>query len=86
MHTRHVTFKLLKSIPVVISADLIMEEVHRRCTDLMNAAAPVTCGQDIEVPDFMENVDGFFPFGTVPVSFSGAMAAKMATPGAIISG
>lgn len=63
-----------------------MEDVHPRCTDLMNAAAPVTCGQAIDVPDFMENLDGFSPFGTLPNSFVGLMAAKMATPGAIISG
>ena len=64
-----------------------MEEVHLPCTDLTNAAAPVTCGQAIDVPDFTANSDGFIPLGTVPGSvLLGIIAAKMDTPGAIISG
>lgn len=63
-----------------------MEGVHPRCTDITSEAAPVTCGQAIDVPDFMPNWDGFIPIGTFPGSLSGIVAAKMATPGAIISG
>lgn len=74
-------------VPVVINADLIIEELHFLCTDLMNAAAPVTCGQAIDVPDFMAYKDGFFPIGTLPGSLLlGITAAKMPTPGAITSG
>lgn len=64
-----------------------MEEVHLRRTDLTNAAAPVTCGQAIDVPDFMAKSDGSIPVGAVPGSLLlGIIAAKMATPGAIMSG
>lgn len=52
----------------------------------MNAAAPATCGQAIDVPDFIAYPDGFLPIGTLPDSLLVIMAAKMATPGAIISG
>lgn len=52
----------------------------------MNAAAPVTWGHAMEVPDLMPNFDTFFPIGTLPSSVFGIMAAKIATPGAIISG
>ena len=68
-----------------MSADLIMEEVHLGCTDLMNAEAPVTCGQAIDVPEFMAYWSGFLPIKALPSMF-GITAAKMATPGAIISG
>jgi len=71
-------------VPVVINADLIIEGLHPPRTDLMNAAAPDTCGQDIDVPDFMPNMDGFFPIGTF--SFSGMKAANIETPGAMTSG
>jgi len=74
-------------VPVVINADLTIEGVQFWCTDLMNAAAPVTCGQAIDVPDFMPNKDGFFPIGTLPGSvLLGIIAAKMPIPGAMISG
>lgn len=64
-----------------------MEEVHLGRTALMNAAAPVTCGQAIDVPDFTANSEGFNPIGTAPgSSLLGIIAAKIATPGAIISG
>lgn len=69
-----------------MSADLIMEEVHLGCTDLMNAEAPVTCGQAIDVPDFMAYSSGFLPIKALSSSTFGITAAKMATPGAIISG
>lgn len=69
-----------------MSADLIIEELHCGCTDLMNAAAPVTWGHAMDVPDRMPNFDTFLPIGTLPASVFGIMAAKIATPGAIISG
>ena len=70
-----------------MSADLTIEEVHPRRNDLTNAAAPATCGQAIDVPDFTIKFDGFIPAGTVPSSsLFGIIAPKMATPGAIISG
>ena len=44
----------------------------------MSATAPVTCGQAIDVADFMPNKDGFFPTGSLPGSLLlGIMAAKM---------
>lgn len=68
-------------------ADLTIEGVHLGWTDLMSAAAPVTCGQAMDVPEFILNKDGFFPSGTLPGSVLwGIVAAKMAIPGAIISG
>lgn len=69
-------------IPVVIIADLIIDELHSGCTDLMNATAPATCGQAMEVPDVMLKNDGLVE---VKVS-SGIVAARIATPGAIMSG
>lgn len=63
-----------------------MEELHLRCTDLMNAAAPVTCGQAIDVPDFIAYPAGFFPIGKLPALAFGTIEAKMATPGAVTSG
>lgn len=73
--------------PVVINADLIVEGLHLPCTDLMNAAAPVTCGQAMDEPDLMPNKDDFSPIGTLPgSSLLGIMAAKMLTPGAMTSG
>lgn len=63
-----------------------MEEVHRGCTDFINAAVPATWGQAIDVPDFMPNLDGFVPFGELPASLFGIMAAIIATPGASTSG
>lgn len=67
-----------------------MEEVHLGCTDLMNAEAPVTCGQAIDVPDFMAysgcGGGGFLPIKAFTSSTFGTTAPKMATPGAIISG
>lgn len=77
---------ILKNLPVVISADLIMEGLHWGNMDFMNAAAPVTWGQAIDVPDLIAYPDSFFPIGKLPDSFLGIMAAKMATPGAITSG
>lgn len=71
----------MSTLPVVMSADLIMEEVHLGCTDLINAEAPVICGQAIDVPDFIAYSRGFLPCTTF-----GITAANMATPGAIISG
>ena len=63
---------------------MIIEGLHLLCTDLMNAAAPVTCGQAIDVPDFMPNWEGFCPGGTLPGSvLLGIIAARMPTPGTI---
>ena len=41
--------------PVVIIADLIADEDHEGWTALTNAAIPVTCGQAMEVPEWMLN-------------------------------
>lgn len=40
----------------------------------------------MEVPDLIAKFDGFFPDGTVPASVEGIDAARMLTPGAMISG
>jgi hypothetical protein len=40
----------------------------------------------MEVPDLIAKFDGFFPDGTAPTSIEGIAAARMLTPGAIISG
>lgn len=53
----------------------------------MNAAAPVTCGQAMDVPDLKAYVAGFSPAGMPPgLSGLGNIAAKTATPGAATSG
>jgi len=65
-------------------ADLIVEALQVGFLDLMLPARPETCGHDIEVPDLKLYGEGFFPFGT---SVTSAIdAARMATPGAAISG
>lgn len=69
-----------------MSADLIIEGDHALCADLTKAADPATWGQAIEVPDLIAKFDGFFPEGMVPTSVEGMDAARMLTPGAIISG
>ena len=69
------------AIPVVIRADLIMEGVQEGRWALTKAAAPLTWGQDMDVPDANPNfgVDGLAVLG-------GGNAAKIKTPGAITSG
>lgn len=67
-------------------ADLITEGLHLGCTDLIKAAAPATCGQAMEVPDFMAKLEGFCPSGVVSLFATGIAAARMLTPGAIRSG
>jgi hypothetical protein len=68
-------------------ADLIAEGLHVGFLDLMLAARPETWGHDIEVPHIMLYGDGFFPFGTIVSSVSTPVhAARMAAPGAAISG
>jgi hypothetical protein len=66
-------------------ADLIAEALQVGCLNLMLPARPETCGHDMEVPDFMLYGEGFLPFGTSVTSLP-IHAARMATPGAAISG
>lgn len=65
-------------------ADLIIDELQCGCTDFIKAAAPDTWGQAMEVPDLMPKID--VPLGRPGSSVTGGTAAKMSTPGAIISG
>lgn len=68
-------------------ADFSMEGVHLVRTDFRKAAVPATCGQAMEVPDLMAKLEGFLPRGTAaPLSAGGTDAARMPTPGAMISG
>lgn len=67
-------------------ADLIIDVLQFGCTDFINAAAPDAWGQAMEVPDLRPKFDGFFPMGRPGSSLSGGTAAKISTPGAIISG
>lgn len=62
-------------------ADLIMEGVQEGRKALTKAVAPVTWGQDMDVPDVN-------PYAGVDLlAFSGGVtAAKIKTPGAIMSG
>jgi len=66
-------------------ADLIAEALQVGFLDLMLPARPETCGHDIEVPDLKLYGEGFFPFGTSVTSLP-IHDARMATPGAAISG
>ena len=66
-------------------ADLMMDGDQRGWADLRKAPARATCGQAMEVPDLMENDEGFLPAGT-SYMFMGGIAARMLTPGAIRSG
>lgn len=63
--------------PVVITADLIAAGDQLGCTALIKATNPVTWGQDMEVP---ERILNFIFLAT------GDHAAKILSPGAMISG
>lgn len=45
----------MRTLPVVIIADLIAAGLQSGCTLLRRPAIPETWGQDIEVPDIMLN-------------------------------
>lgn len=45
-------------------ADLIAEGLHAGFKDLISAAIPETCGQDMEVPEIRLKEVGFIPGGT----------------------
>lgn len=58
-------------------ADLIADGDHDGCTALIKAAIPVICGQAMEVPERMLELI----FAT-----AGDQAARIFSPGAVISG
>lgn len=66
-------------------ADLTAEGVQVGYVDLTVAAIPETCGHDIEVPEITLNGEGFLPAGVSSLSLA-IHAARMFTPGAVISG
>lgn len=72
--------------PVVIMADLITEGLQPGCIALRRPAMPAICGQDIEVPDSelkgTRLLSKAMPVGLVASEY----AARMLTPGAVISG
>ncbi|KAG5588892.1 hypothetical protein H5410_039406 [Solanum commersonii] len=69
-------------LAVVMIADLIAAGDQVGCVLFSNAATPLRCGQDIEVPDIMLKVDFVF----VLLSMEVGQAARMLRPGPIISG
>lgn len=73
-------------LPDVIKADLIAAGDHVGQNDLTYAAAPVTCGHDIEVPDMMLYGTCLVSSGSSVTVEAGDHAAKMSTPGAVRSG
>lgn len=54
--------------------------------DLTYAATPAACGQDIEVPDKILYLARLLSSGSVDTGAIGEYAAKISTPGALISG
>ena len=73
-------------VPVVIRADRIAAADHVGWNDLMYAAAPETCGQDIEVPVSMLNCNFLLSPSTSEGEATGDQAATISTPGAAKSG
>jgi hypothetical protein len=59
---------------------------HVGLKDLMYAAAPTTCGHDIDVPDTMLNSNFLFSPKVSEIGQIGDQLAIMFTPGAIKSG
>lgn len=64
-------------LPVVMIADFTAEGDQVGWTDLIKAAMPVTCGQDMEVPERMLNCIR---------EIAGDHAARIFNPGAATSG
>jgi len=58
-------------------ADLMADGVQDGCAALIKPAIPVTCGQDMEVPEAMLKCMSFF---------TGVHAASIFNPGAVRSG
>ena len=72
-------------LPVVMRADFCSRRPREK-KDLIYAATATACGQDIEVPDLMlYNILLLSPF--IPErGAAGDHAARIPTPGAVISG
>lgn len=66
-------------------ADFMAEGVQVGYLDLTVAAIPEICGHAIEVPEITLNREGILPAGVSSVSLA-IHAARMLTPGAVISG
>lgn len=73
-------------LPVVIRAERIAAGDHVGWNDFTYAAAPETCGQDIEVPEMMLKFNVLLSPSTSEGVETGDQLAKMATPGATKSG
>lgn len=76
----------MNGLPVVIRADLIAEGDQSGCTNLMYAAAPATCGQDIDVPDKTAYLTDLLSAAYSVTEANGEYAARISTPGAVTSG
>lgn len=73
-------------LPVVIRAERRAAGDHVGLNDLRYAAAPDTCGQDIDVPDIMLNSNFLFSPRFSEIGDLAGQLAIMSTPGAIKSG
>lgn len=73
-------------LPVVIRAERIAAGDHVGWNDLMYAAAPDTCGHDIDVPDMILNSNVLLSLEISEIGAIGDQLAIMSTPGATKSG
>ncbi|KAL5991676.1 hypothetical protein ACLOJK_012585 [Asimina triloba] len=67
-------------------ADLMAAGDQSGWKDFTYAAAPVAWGHAMDVPDKMLYVEDLLSSGTPESEVTGGKAAKMSTPGALISG
>nr|CAB3456144.1 unnamed protein product [Digitaria exilis] len=73
-------------VAVVTSAESTAACDHDGCTDLTYAAAPVTCGHDMDVPEMMLYLTLRSSTSSPDSDAMGDHAARMSTPGALMSG
>lgn len=73
-------------LPVVMMADLIAAGDQSGWNDLTYAATPAACGQDMEVPDAILYLTCLLSSGSRDIEAIGEYAAKISTPGALMSG
>lgn len=71
---------------MVIRADFIAERLQLGCTALRSAATPETWGHDMDVPEYKLNFVDLRSYGSFVGDDASLHAAKICSPGAVISG
>lgn len=71
---------------VIMIADLMAAGLQSGCAPLSNAATPLMCVHDMEVPDIILNSVCLLSFERPVGPIESVQAARMLKPGAIMSG